>query len=587
MKRFKVFKILYYSFMIVIGIIFCFVLPSYNQLNTMTKRLKDDIKEENYGLLPSYFGAVYNENPIVNVENDKGARMVVFESVSYMRIDDNENYSYSDLIYMGFVINPVDYNYDDNVDGSGNKYNYRGIKVNDSATITIPDTSYFYLTDLNFFYFEISSADLEARNITKVNNIKILDNLGNPYIYNKEPLNNGFDNDSNFFKISTQYKEMVNESVYHNQMTIDGNVLYSESGSTFKAGTTIKYTPYGSPTLNLDCNTLNNLEFTNATKQDDGITYKLQAGKELEIKVNADTVISGFKFNYGNLSVRYGFDNSDSTYSETFKNEVYYYGIKENITDSKTIGIKYDVDDVNERYSTWKDEYAKLSDSGYKLADVSSIMKSARIKTIIQIVCYFLIVFIIGDFLVGKRHILAFFSRLFGKNKKGRQEDEVTISNEYEVNVVCQAHVPVGYKDKISVVYGKANGEKMLFELDYTHNYKMAKHYKNGEYEFLALDAKGLHLIKTNSKINVRGYRFELILSLAYDEIKPELQNNNPVEKPKAIDDTKENINDIQNENIALENTDIVQNENTILENTNTTENVNDVQENSSLKEQE
>lgn len=45
-------------------------------------------------------------------------------------------------------------------------------------------------------------------------------------------------------------------------------------------------------------------------------------------------------------------------------------------------------------------------------------MKSAKIKTIIQIVCYFLIVFIIGDFLVGKRRILAFFNRLFGKNKK-------------------------------------------------------------------------------------------------------------------------------------------------------------------------
>ena len=77
MKRFKVFKILYYSFMIVIGIIFCFVLPSYNQLNTMTKRLKNDIKDENYGALPGYFGAVYNENPIIMLENDKGATGMV------------------------------------------------------------------------------------------------------------------------------------------------------------------------------------------------------------------------------------------------------------------------------------------------------------------------------------------------------------------------------------------------------------------------------------------------------------------------------------------------------------------------------
>lgn len=49
-------------------------------------------------------------------------------------------------------------------------------------------------------------------------------------------------------------------------MTIEGTVIYNDSGSLFKAGTVIKYTPYGSPTLNLECNTLNNLEFTNATK---------------------------------------------------------------------------------------------------------------------------------------------------------------------------------------------------------------------------------------------------------------------------------------------------------------------------------
>ena len=346
MKRFKVFKILYYSFMIVIGIIFCFVLPSYNQLNTMTKRLKNDIKDENYGALPGYFGAVYNENPIIMLENDKGATMVVFESVSYMRVDENENYSYSDLIYMGFVINPVDYKYDDNVDGSGNKYNNRGIKINDNEDIIeIPDTSNFYVTDLNFLYFEITSTYLAKRNFSKVSSIDILDNSGNSYI-SKTGLNVGFDSDSAFFKVATEYKKLVNESVYHNQMTIEGTVIYNDSGSLFKAGTVIKYTPYGSPTLNLECNTLNNLEFTNATKNESDTTYKLQAGKELEIKITADTTISGLTFNYGSISVRYGFDSNTNTYSENFPHETYYYGIKNDITDSRTIGIKYDVNDV-------------------------------------------------------------------------------------------------------------------------------------------------------------------------------------------------------------------------------------------------
>ena len=62
----------------------------------------------------------------------------------------------------------------------------------------------------------------------------------------------------------------------------------------------------------------------------------------------------------------------------------------------------------------------------------------------------------------------------------------------------------------------------------------------NNEYEFLALDAKGLHLIKTNSKINVRGYRFELVLSLAYDDVKPEVEDSQKIIENEGITKNKE-----------------------------------------------
>lgn len=552
MKRFKVFKILYYSFMAVIGIIFCFVLPSYNQLNTMTKNLKSDIKKENYSALPGYFGAVYNENAIINVKNDKGATMVIFESVSYMRVDQNESYSYADMIYMGFVINPVDYKYENSVDSSGNSYNYRGIKINDkSDIIEIPDTSYFYLTDLNFFYFEISKNDLDARNIDKINSIDILANTsdyskkeGISYI-SANNVNLDFNN-SSFYNVSKGYMDLVNESIYHNELTLSGNISYKDSGSTFMANSTIKYMPYGSPVLKLECDNINDLVFENATKNDDN-TYKLQSNKELVIKIKSDTVIKGVTFIYDEISVRYGFDSSSETYSEVLPdNTLVHYGIKEDVTNSKVLGIKYEVEDVNERYSAWKEEYEKHSNDGYKLADVSGIITKARILTVVQVVCYFLVIFVIGDFLVGKRRIMSLCSRLFGKNNKKNKSEDVVINNDYEVNVVCSANVPFGYKDKISVVYGKENGEKMLFELDYSHNYKMAKRYKNGEYEFLALNANGLHLIKTNKKINVRGYRFELVLSLAYDEVNPEAQE--AISSPET-NDTSSNDDTLVSEN--------------------------------------
>lgn len=509
MKRFKIFKIVYYGFMIVIGIVMCFILPSYNQYNYLSKDLNNSIKNEEYEELASYFGAAYNENPILNKKNDNGSTVLLYETVCYDYINSEESYSYADLVYMGFVLNPEGYSYDDTTDSSGNVYNARKIKVNDSVEIELDETYFYYVDESDFFYFEIAGLELEKSNVTQINKIDIIQNDGTSYV-SYDNLSFSFDN-SNFYSVATEYRNLVNLSIYHNILDITGNITYNEEGSLVKSGTSLKYIPYGSPSMKIECDNIDNLTIENAEKQEDG-TYLLSTNTEVEIYTKADTTINSITFVYGNIEVRYGFDENESMYYLT-----------SDVTDSCTLGIEYDYDDVNEKYNTWKENYDKLSDKGYKVADFSSIITKAKVMAVVQVVIYFLIIFIIGDFIVGKRHILNLCYKLFGKNKKGKpEEDEVVINNEYEVNVVCEARVPVGYKDKISIVYGKTTGEKMLFELDSLHNYKMAKRYVNGEYEFLGLEAKGLHLIKTNKKINVRGYRFELILSFAYDEVKPE-----------------------------------------------------------------
>lgn len=527
MKRFKIFKIVYYGFMIVIGIVMCFILPSYNQYNYLTKDLKNSIKNEEYSELASYFGAVYNENPILNEKNENGSTVLLYETVCYDYINDEESYSYADLVYMGFVLNPEGYNYEDGTDSSGNVMNHRKVLVNNETEIKIDDTYFYYISDLNFFYFEISATSLLKENTETINKIDIIDRNGDSYV-SYDNLNLSFES-SEFYSIATEYRDLVNLSLYHNELEISGNVTYNNDGSLFKSGTSIKYVPYGSPSMKIECENLDNLNVESATKNDDG-TYTLSTNTEVEIYAKADTKINAVTFIYGNIEVRYGFDNNDSMYSLT-----------ENVTDSTKLGKTYDYDDVNDKYNTWKENYDKLSDKGYKVADFSSIITKAKVMAVVQVVIYFLIIFIIGDFIVGKRHILNFCYKVFGKNKKGKPEDdEVVINNEYEVNVVCEARVPVGYKDKISIVYGKTTGEKMLFELDSLHNYKMAKRYVNGEYEFLGLEASGLHLIKTNKKINVRGYRFELILSFAYDEVKPEGNESIPKIESNLNNDSKD-----------------------------------------------
>lgn len=534
MKRFKVFKIIYYAFAIVIGIIFCFILPSYNQYNQYVKAIKNYIEDEQYSEVARLNAPYVNANEVAYVEGTDGAKGYIYETITAQPVDFNSNSSHAEQTYVGFVFYPTTYKYAGTVNASGETEYKRGIRINNLDTkIEIDETSFYYINDLNFFYFEITKSQFLDLGIDSINKLSLIDNEDKDYlVFNNLNLNYR----SEFYDLTDPYVGYVSQYYTNIEMTIKGEASYSSSGTTFKSGTKITYSPFAAGTMKLNTNNLNGIKITGAEKIENSDSYKLNPKNTLEIEFEADRLVESVLIEYGSIDVVYGFNGQGT----------YYIDSDIAAGSEKKLGVALDEDKVVADYNNWKEEYAKRSSDGFLVYDNSKITKKATIWTIVQVVIYAVVILVIGDLLVGKRHIITFFSRLFGKRGPMKEED-VQIVNDYEVNVACTAFVPVGYTEKIAVLYAKENGEKMIFELDAQHNYKMAKKFKNGQYEFQGLEAKGLHLIKTNRKINVRGYRFELVLNLAYDEISPEVSQtaipeeaSTEVKENSTFEETKE-----------------------------------------------
>ncbi len=532
MKRFKVFKIIYYSFAVVIGIILCFVLPSYNQYNQYMKAIEKHISAGEYSEVARLNAPYVNANEVAYTEGEDGSKAYIYESITAQPVESGSNSSYAEQTYVGFVFYPKDYKYEATQNSSGKDEYKRGILINEpekNQKLEIENESFYYVTDLNFFYFEILKSDLESFGVDSINKLTIIDNQGNAYLtFGKDSeLNLNFSSD--FYDLTDTYVGYVQQYYTNVEMKISGTANLAENCTEFKAGTKITYTPFSNGTMTINASDLEGMKISGATRKENSSLYNVSAKTAVEIEFTSDKALTSIMFEYGSIDVEYGFNGKGTYY------------LDKNVTSDEDvfIGKSLDEDKLEADYENWKKDYDAKSGDGFLVYDNSSISKKGTIWTIVQIVIYALVILIVGDLLVGKRRIIALFSRLFGK-RKPKEKDEVEINNDYEVNVVCTAFVPVGYTDKVSVLYTKDNGDKMIFELDANHNYKLAKRFKNGKYEFQGLEAKGLHLIRTNRTINVRGYRFELVLNLAYDEVSPEVKDAEVIDTNNQVLETKD-----------------------------------------------
>ncbi len=523
MKRFKVFKILYYGFMVVIGVILCFAMPGYNQYNALTKAIKEDIKTENYSDIPGFFASYYNDQAVLSSTNDNGSKFLLYEATNYEALQ-NSSFYYAQEVYMGFVFNVSSFDTQTYVDADGNPIkNSMRVEYSDGTnTITksLATDNLAYIQELDFIYFYLPYKDYNESDLTGINNIKVYDGRSENNLYIEASTSSNLTFESEYFTQASTYVELFNRMYTHLNLNLDGTFTKEDTQTKLASFAKITYTPTGPTVLRLEGNPDVKVEGASLIEGSNN-RYQMTNGQVVTITANSETYLTQVVVEVGSLSVNYNFGQSIVT--ETSKaNYEQNYNLEDSVSGTKTLGQGFDSAKQESDFTKWNEETYTFSKTNYQEA-----LNGVTTKTMLQIVAYFVVMMIIGDFLVGKRHILALCSRLFGKNRKNKKSspENTEINNVYEVNFACTVHVPVGYTKPVKVVYQKDYNNIVTFELLKEHNYKSAQRTQNGLYKLVSAEAQGLHPIKKQVEVQVRGYRMETIINFAYDEKKTEDKN--------------------------------------------------------------
>lgn len=544
MKRFKFFKILYYGFMITIGLLLCLLLPSYNQYNALIKALKSDINDQNYGEVPGFFSSYYNDNPLVNVEIDE-SRLQVFEAINYGKLD--EQYFYAQNSYMVFLYGVQDFDIETSKNDSGDEIINRRIVFSDgtnSYTKEFEDTALSYRAELDLMYFYISQNEFTNSNLDGISAIQIYDESSLFVETTFDELSFG----GAFFEKAKVYNDLYNQMYYNLNLTLngkDGTITYNkdEGYTTLNTNAKITYTPSGTTQMYIDADSVEGLTIEGATKVDGKEnTYQLTNSTEVVITATAPTSIRGIEILIGDMTVRYALDGQQTgDYNHVLEQET--------VTDILKLAPGYTNDDEtneaqNKAFNEWLENYE------YAITSYNDALNGVATKTIIQIVLYVVIFLVIGDFLVGNRHILALIGRITGKRRKTKEPEIVA---EYDVNVACAVHVPVGYNKPVHIIYKKDDEHIIDYVLEKEHNYKFSSRVQCGKYVLVEASAEGLHPIKKSDEIQIRGYKYDLVINFAYDDKKNEqTEDAVVVEATSGVDNTTE-VDETSNVNNSTE----------------------------------
>lgn len=548
MKRFKVFKILYYGFVIVIGVILCFALPGYNQYNALTKEIKSDIKTENFGDIPGFFASYYNNTPVLDVKGEESGRLQIYEATNYEAIA-GSSYYYAQEVYMGFIFDVANFNSDTAIDDNGNTVSTMRVEYSDGANTLskeLTKENLTYVTELNFIYFYLPYQEFNESNLENISNIKVFDNKKEDNLFiegNAQTPLTFASAEGSYFKTASKYVELFNRMYTHLNIELEGTYTIGDGKTTLAEGAKIKYTPTGPVVLRLEGNP-DDFTVEGATLiKDENVKNRYQAtnGQAITITAKKETDLTQLVVEAGAVSINYNFNGEKATDASKASYETV-YTFESN--DTKTLGGSFDSAKQETDFNNWLENYT------FAKTNYQDALNGVTTKTMLQIVLYIAVFFIIGDFLVGKRHILALCYKIFGKKKKKTTDKVEEVNNDYDVNFSCTVHVPVGYTKPVYVTYQKDMNHIINFELKKEHNYKTAQRTQNGTYKLVSAEAEGLHPIKKPLEVQVRGYRFEVVINFAYDEKKT---TSSPAVKPASNTSTLEEeatdtaiINDVE-----------------------------------------
>lgn len=553
MKRFKVFKIIYYGFMVVIGIILCLMLPSINQTNALVGAMNDCLEEDKIAQLTEFFAPFYNENAVlVHKDEEKNKSVYMFEATGYDRFNTSPAVSTAQNMLVGYLVgvSDFDFNVEPNADGES-IYQYK-VEFSDGInkySKPFENEWIYFIEKSDFIYFDITEEEYENSDLTgSIKQVTFYDAEGKEYLSTDNKFNLTFDTEY-FTNVGNSYVELYNRIYLDRKLILDGTkgaITYNESSdgnyTYFTKGAKISYQSVGYGEISIK---IKDVEYTGTSAvpaapfsvtngtfvENSAYTFTLSTEGATTFTFTKDACVEYVKLTYGTLEVMYEFNgagNVDEKYSFTNKDSL----SKEGFLGVDFDGNKQQLDyegknskgETQETY--WLKTFKSYKEQGYNVSNPSDRIGNVTGKTILQMVLYFVIMMIIGDFLVGKHYIVYFIGKLFGKKGAKRDKDEQQIDNKYEVNVDFEINVPAGYDKDVYIKYQKDEENVIEVTLTKALEYKFTARYQNGQYNLVSVEAEGLHVMKPQKTITVRGFRYKLEINLAGDNgVKPEIKN--------------------------------------------------------------
>lgn len=200
------------------------------------------------------------------------------------------------------------------------------------------------------------------------------------------------------------------------------------------------------------------------------------------------------------------------------------------------LNLKYDeafFTDINDFFEEYNRDYAsdKLKDldkafreknENYAISSYGDTQKKADKKAAVIVVVYFVVIYIIADFLVGRHYIIKFFKWIYSKTPRGkakalkRSENKEAFGHDYysQVTVALDVSELESFSESVQVRYTNSDVE-IAFELLKENNYTATERVKAGTYVNAWIDLNRDYApVDMPENLVVEGYKMSVTIKI-------------------------------------------------------------------------
>lgn len=200
------------------------------------------------------------------------------------------------------------------------------------------------------------------------------------------------------------------------------------------------------------------------------------------------------------------------------------------------LSLKYDeafFTDINDFFEEYNRDYAsdKLKDldkafreknENYAISSYGDTQRKADKKAAVIVVVYFVVIYIIADFLVGRHYIIKFFKWIYSKTPRGkakalkRPENKEAFGHDYysQVTVTLDVSELEDFSESVQVRYTNSDVE-IAFELLKENNYTATERVKAGTYVNAWIDLNRDYApVDMPENLVVEGYKMSVTIKI-------------------------------------------------------------------------